>query len=225
MIARDCILKLLLTAVCLVMSLSAEAKAEELVMIESTNSGGGVVQIDGGAKQDTKNWPATLKYLVAGKFTCTSTIVGERTVITVAHCLPDGSTTRVEIGDKKFNLTCTCILTLTGTRWSSTSCSASVRTPFPTQLAMRTSTSGLALSAVAIEVDKHCVCEPVAALQCKLFERLQRAYGRRCLHRHSARASNSAAACSAAGAARLALSTSPQSAAPQEKVKGSRIRQ
>lgn len=96
-----------LTAVCLLVALSAQPKADELVMVGSANSAGGTVQIDGGAKQDTKNWPATLKYLVAGKFTCTSTIVGEHSVITAAHCLPDGTTARVEIGDKKFNLTCT----------------------------------------------------------------------------------------------------------------------
>jgi Trypsin len=83
------------------------AAAGEIVMTGAASSAAGVTQIDGGTRQEAQNWPATLKYLVSDKFTCTSTIVGEQTIITAAHCLSDGTTAKVEIGDKNFNLTCT----------------------------------------------------------------------------------------------------------------------
>jgi Trypsin len=86
--------------------LPTQAAADEVVMIGSTNSAAGTTQIDGGSKQDLAAWPATLKYFVSNNFTCTSTIVGEHTVITAAHCLPEGTSARVEIGGTKFNLNC-----------------------------------------------------------------------------------------------------------------------
>lgn len=81
--------------------------AAEIVMKKATRAGAGAPQVDGGTRQDVATWPATLKYFLSDRFACTSTIVGERTVITAAHCVVDATQAKVELGADTFPITCT----------------------------------------------------------------------------------------------------------------------
>jgi Trypsin len=68
-------------------------------------------QIRNGKSQDETKWPATLKFLVNGNLYCTATIVGDKVVITAAHCVPKHSTFKVQLGQEfyhqEFSLDCT----------------------------------------------------------------------------------------------------------------------
>jgi hypothetical protein len=78
-----------------------------ITMYPSQSAGSVRPQIDGGTKQDPVVWPATLKYYLNGFFACTSTIVGERVVITAAHCLDENAATQIRFDDQNVvNLSC-----------------------------------------------------------------------------------------------------------------------
>jgi hypothetical protein len=82
-------------------------KAKITMRLPALNQGD--TQIDGGTQQLIKNWQATLKYFQAGKkdIICTATLVGERTILTAAHCLPQTASVGVEISEGEFiNLEC-----------------------------------------------------------------------------------------------------------------------
>jgi hypothetical protein len=70
--------------------LQAQPAPAPIIMSPVKEIGDGLPQIDGGSKEEPTTWPATLKYYAGGKFACTSTIVGDRVVVTAAHCLFDG---------------------------------------------------------------------------------------------------------------------------------------
>src|SRR5689334_3393516 len=73
---------------------------------EQSSTGG--TSIDGGSRQDANDWPATLKFIVDGRFTCTSTIVGERALLTAAHCIKDGSTGEVDFESARVQIVVHC---------------------------------------------------------------------------------------------------------------------
>jgi hypothetical protein len=77
------------------------AAASTIDMYQIEEAGAGLPQIENGDKQTPANWPATLKYCSSPTPTvqkchfndppptlsCTATIIGEKIVITAAHCL------------------------------------------------------------------------------------------------------------------------------------------
>jgi hypothetical protein len=65
------------------------------------------VQIIGGSKADPAQWPMTFVFANPAGGGCTSTAVGERTVITAAHCIPNGAIGIVEIGNRRIRTVCT----------------------------------------------------------------------------------------------------------------------
>lgn len=64
------------------------------------------VQIIGGQEADPAQWPMTFVFANPAGGACTSTAVGERTIITAAHCIPDGAAGTVEIGGQKIETVC-----------------------------------------------------------------------------------------------------------------------
>ena len=53
-----------------------------------------------------KDWPASF-YSVHSGGTCTSTLVGPRTLLTAAHCVPNGSTATLQLPGKVYKGICT----------------------------------------------------------------------------------------------------------------------
>lgn len=80
-----------------------------VVMSPVKPDAGGQTQILNGTKQDAANWPATLKFfhsIHSISFSCTATIIGERVVITAAHCVDENARARVDLATGGANLTC-----------------------------------------------------------------------------------------------------------------------
>ena len=59
-------------------------------------------QLIGGTVADPKDWPAS-----PWVGNCSSTLVGERVLITAAHCVSDGGTKAFQIGATRYSATCT----------------------------------------------------------------------------------------------------------------------
>src|ERR1700675_460566 len=72
-------------------ALAQQGESPSIEMFPIEDAGDGRSSVDGGTRQNPATWPATLKYNLGDQFTCTSTIVGEKTIITAAHCLRDGT--------------------------------------------------------------------------------------------------------------------------------------
>jgi hypothetical protein len=113
--SRDRIRGSLWTAACVTALLGCadpgrarEAAKPPLKMFQLEQASAGRSTIDGGSRQDEGDWPATLKYTADGRFTCTSTIVGQRAVITAAHCLDDGTTAEVQLPKDRQTITIRC---------------------------------------------------------------------------------------------------------------------
>lgn len=70
------------------------------------DDGTALPQIIGGTKAVPSEWPATFVFQNPKGGSCTSTAVGERLILTAAHCIPDGSQGIVEWNGK--NLTTSC---------------------------------------------------------------------------------------------------------------------
>ena len=85
----------------------AQTKPKAVVMSPPTDGGVAMPKIDGGARQDPRNWPSTLQYLVRGELHCTSTVIGAQVIITAAHCLEQNAEISVDLGrDGKRPLEC-----------------------------------------------------------------------------------------------------------------------
>lgn len=79
---------------------AASNEKKSILMERPGSSNAGGPTIDGGTKQDPNDWPATLKFEVDGRFACTSTIVGQRVIVTAAHCVTDGGTGVVRVASE-----------------------------------------------------------------------------------------------------------------------------
>jgi hypothetical protein len=64
------------------------------------------LQIIGGTKADPADWPATFVFKEGGGGGCTSTLIGERAIITAAHCIDNGATGIIEVADEKLEVIC-----------------------------------------------------------------------------------------------------------------------
>jgi hypothetical protein len=62
-------------------------------------------EILGGKPANPKNWPVTLQFESPGGF-CTSTIIGEKVVITAGHCVQNQQKARVFFNNKLTTVTC-----------------------------------------------------------------------------------------------------------------------
>lgn len=79
------------------------------VIFESPQDTAGQPSIENGEKQDVDQWPATLKYYAPNgrDFICTATLVGERVVLTAAHCLLEDGLAEVRVrGLSPVEITC-----------------------------------------------------------------------------------------------------------------------
>jgi len=85
---------------------AAKADGDEVTMMR-VEPGAGNTQMVNAVKQDAQKWPATLQYLVQNKFNCTSTVIGDRVVITAAHCLPQSGLANIKLFDVSYKLRCT----------------------------------------------------------------------------------------------------------------------
>ncbi|MCO5130812.1 MAG: S1 family peptidase [Xanthobacteraceae bacterium] len=88
--------------------IAEQLKKPSLRMSPPEQTGAGQASIDGGAKLDPNDWPATLKYVSDGRATCTATIVGPRVVVTAAHCLEDDAVGEIDLPKFKASFTIHC---------------------------------------------------------------------------------------------------------------------
>lgn len=58
-----------------------------------------------GKPANPKEWPVSLQFQSAGGF-CTSTIIGEKVVLTAGHCIPNNAKARVFFDNKLTTITC-----------------------------------------------------------------------------------------------------------------------
>ncbi len=77
--------------------------AEPLAMVEA--EAGADVQVSGATPAALGEWPATFRFFHGGK-ACTSTLVGERAVLTAAHCVSDGQTGTIKVAGRSTALRC-----------------------------------------------------------------------------------------------------------------------
>jgi secreted trypsin-like serine protease len=62
-------------------------------------------QVIGAKAVSPASWPATYIFRVPSGG-CTSTAIGDRVILTAAHCISDGSTGTVSLGDRKISVVC-----------------------------------------------------------------------------------------------------------------------
>lgn len=102
------VLAILFLGVSIHLSSAQPSSPQSQIMKPPEEGGAGSPQVVNGMLEKSEVWPATLKYYVDNWFSCTSTIVGDRVVITAAHCLVPEATMHVQFkeGEAPFNLEC-----------------------------------------------------------------------------------------------------------------------
>lgn len=84
-------------------------KAPEFLMrtLDRYSSDQAEPKIVGGTKAIASEWPATFVFVnPASQRPCSSTVIGDKVVLTAAHCIPDGARGQIELGLHKVWLTC-----------------------------------------------------------------------------------------------------------------------
>lgn len=64
------------------------------------------LQVTGGQRAKASDWPATIIFQADGFGNCTATIVGERVILTAAHCVGDKQSGRIDINGKDVEIDC-----------------------------------------------------------------------------------------------------------------------
>ena len=100
--SKTSLLLLLITTILLAYTrVNADSNQTEIEMFFPPPNGAGMPQIDGGNPQDVANWPATLKFKSSLTPLCTATFVGERVLLTAAHCLPEKAVIKISLGTSR----------------------------------------------------------------------------------------------------------------------------
>ncbi|SIT58805.1 putative Peptidase S1 (Chymotrypsin) family protein [Mesorhizobium prunaredense] len=82
------------------------AQEIELETLESLPSPDVQDQVIGGEKMDPAKWPATLVFRNRGGGGCTATAIGDRVIITAAHCVDNGGTGAARVKGQSIRLAC-----------------------------------------------------------------------------------------------------------------------
>ncbi len=64
-------------------------------------------ELIGGSVADLKDYPASVKAVGTDGSSCTSTIIGERTLLTASHCVSQGGSVNFKIGAQSYSAICT----------------------------------------------------------------------------------------------------------------------
>jgi hypothetical protein len=89
-------------------ALAQQGEPPAITMYPIEDAGDGRSSVDGGTRQTPATWPATLKFNFVDQFVCTSTIIGERSIITAAHCLKDGASANIRFPKDGVSVTLRC---------------------------------------------------------------------------------------------------------------------
>lgn len=73
--------------------------------MEAPKTQGGAPSVIGGTPANPDDFPATFTFLTTGGG-CTSTAVGQRVILTAAHCVDDGAMGEVQFKGKSIRITC-----------------------------------------------------------------------------------------------------------------------
>lgn len=73
---------------------------------EQVKLGGGDLTLINGRPAKPEDWPASV-YPSAGNSRCSSTIIGDRVLISAGHCMGNGSTVRFSVGPNQYTARCT----------------------------------------------------------------------------------------------------------------------
>ncbi|RUU65125.1 S1 family peptidase, partial [Mesorhizobium sp. M2C.T.Ca.TU.009.01.2.1] len=82
---------------------SISSAEERFTMVEA--EAGSDVQVIGATPAAAGDWPATFRFSHGGKF-CTSTLVGERAILTAAHCVDNNQSGVIKIAGKSTSVQC-----------------------------------------------------------------------------------------------------------------------
>jgi len=97
----------IVTAAALSIGLTVQCKAGTLLMTPIPQPSGVSPKILNGQIATQSDWPATLQFSTDDGSQCTGTIVGERAIVTAAHCVYDNSEGRVLLNNKLIHVSCT----------------------------------------------------------------------------------------------------------------------
>ena len=63
-------------------------------------------RINGGTRADTSQWPTILVFRGVENQPCTATVIGDRAILTAAHCVRDGASGHIDFTSDSFRVVC-----------------------------------------------------------------------------------------------------------------------
>lgn len=93
------------SAVVLALFVASQANSQETTMNELEADTAGTQDVINGVPTSSTVWPAT-RAIVSTGGSCTSTVVGDKVLLTAAHCLPDGGTVKTRIRGAQVSFVC-----------------------------------------------------------------------------------------------------------------------